>query len=440
MKIYNVITIFPEMIQSIFSWGVVSQGIKKGLLEINPVNLRDFTKDRHKTVDDYQYGGGQGLLLKPEPLCEAVRDIKQKFCNTRVILLDPRGEKFTQKTARRLLNYDNLTFICGRYEGVDERVRKLVVDEEISIGDFVLSGGELAASVIIDSVARLVPGVLGDEMSSEDESFCNGLLEYPHYTRPYEYEGLKVPDVLVSGNHKEINDWRIKESLKITLQNRPDLLKGKALNKETDEIVSQIVKRMNEGVSLYVALLHYPMVDKHGDVVATSITNMDLHDISRSCRTFGVKNYFVVNPLEAQREIARRVLTHWQEGYGATYNPNRKEAFEYTVIKESLSEVIDFIEQKEGCRPLLIATSAKDAPNRAKLEPFLKENYDKPMLILFGTGWGMSEDLMKLVDVIIEPIKGAGSFNHLSVRSAVAIYLNKINGLLGGNKDEQQAN
>ncbi|UOD35015.1 tRNA (guanosine(37)-N1)-methyltransferase TrmD [Deferribacteraceae bacterium V6Fe1] len=440
MKTYNVITIFPEMIDAIFSYGVIYQGIKKNLIKINPVNLRDFTKDKHKTVDDYQYGGGQGLLLKPEPICDAVKSIKTNDKNTHVILLDPRGKKYTQSVAQKLLEYDSVTFICGRYEGVDERVRKLVVDEEISLGDFILTGGELAASVIIDSVARLIPGVLGDEMSFHEESFSDGLLEYPHYTRPYEYEGLRVPDVLVNGNHKEINEWRYKESLKITLQNRPDLLKHKALEVESSKFVSQIVERFEKGVSLYVALLHYPMVDKHGDIVATSITNMDLHDISRSCRTFGVKNYFVVNPLEAQREIARRVLTHWQEGYGATYNPNRKEAFEYTIIKESLSEVIEFIENKEGCRPVLVATSAKDAPNRAKLEPFLKENFDKPILLLFGTGWGMSEDLMKLVDVTIEPIKGAGSFNHLSVRSAVAIYLNKINGLLGGNKDEQQAN
>lgn len=436
MKTYNVITIFPEMIKSIFSYGVIYQGIKKNLLKINPVNLRDFTKDKHKTVDDYQYGGGHGLLLKPEPICDAVKSIKLYDKNTHVVLLDPRGKKYTQSMAQKLLEYDSITFICGRYEGVDERVRKLVVDEEISLGDFILTGGELAASVVIDSLARLIPGVLGDEMSFYEESFSHGLLEYPHYTRPYEYEGLRVPEVLIKGNHKQINEWRYKESLKITLQNRPDLLKDKALDGEINEFISQFVKRLENGVSLYVALLHYPMLDKHGDTVATSITNMDLHDISRSCRTFGVKNYFVVNPLKAQREISTRVLTHWQKGYGAAYNPNRKEAFEYTIIKESLSEVIEFIENKEGCRPVLAATSAKDAPNRAKLETFLRENFDKPILLLFGTGWGMSEDLMKLADVVIEPIKGVGSFNHLSVRSAVAIYLNKINGLLGGNKDE----
>lgn len=436
MKIYNVITIFPEMIQTIFSYGVINQGIKKGLLKIDPINLRDFTHDKHKKVDDYQYGGGQGLVLKPEPICDAVNFIKTKYKDTFVVSLDPRGKKFDQKIAEDLAKRDNITFICGRYEGVDERVRKLVVDEEISIGDFILSGGELAAAVIIDATSRLVDNVVGDKMSVVEESFSEGLLEYPHYTRPYIYQGLKVPDVLISGNHKEIEKWRKKESIKITLQNRSDLLKDKALNDERSKALSCFKESLNKGVSLYVALLHYPMVDKHKDIVATSITNMDLHDISRSCRTFGVKNYFVVTPLKAQREIASRVLKHWKEGYGAKYNPNRKEAFDYTLVKESFVEVLKHIEEKEGSKPLLVATSAKDAPNRVKVETFFREKFEKPILLLFGTGWGFSEDVMNMVDIVLEPIKGSGDFNHLSVRSAVAIYLNKINSLLGGYKDE----
>jgi tRNA (guanine37-N1)-methyltransferase len=437
VKSYNVITIFPEMIKTIFSYGVISQGIKRGLLEINPVNLRDFTHDKHKKVDDYQYGGGQGLVLKPEPICDAVNFIKSKYKNTFVVLLDPRGKKFDQKMAEHFAKFDNITFICGRYEGVDERVRKLVVDEEVSIGDFILTGGELAAAVIIDATCRLIENVLGDKMSTVEESFSEGMLEYPHYTRPYIYQGLKVPEVLVSGNHKEINEWRKKESVKITLQNRSDLLKDKALNGQEGEFLSCVKECLSKGVSLYVALLHYPMVDKHQDVVATSITNMDLHDISRSCRTFGVKNYFVVTPLKAQREIANRVLKHWKDGYGAIYNPNRKEAFDYTLVKESLLEVIKFIEEKEGSKPLLVATSAKDAPNRVKVKTFFREKFEKPILLLFGTGWGFSKELMEMADYVLEPIKGSGDFNHLSVRSAVAIYLEKINSLLGGYRDEQ---
>lgn len=429
MKIFNIITIFPEMVQNIFSYGVVGRAVKNGTIGVNPVNLRDFTHDKHKKVDDYQYGGGQGLLLKPEPVVEAVEFIKKTQKDTKVILLDPRGKKFDQKKASELSLLDNVTFICGRYEGIDERVRALVVDEELSVGDFILTGGELAACVVVDSVARLVEGVLGDELSCVEESFSDGTIEFPHYTRPAVYKGLRVPEELISGDHKKINDWRSRESLKITLQNRPDLLNDRALTPKEKGIFVSAKNGIEKRVKIYVGLFHYPMRDKHGAEVATSITNMDLHDISRSCRTFGVENYFVVTPLEAQREIAWRVLAHWQEGYGATYNPNRKEAFEYTVIAESLVDVISYIEDKEGARPLLIVTSAKEAPGNVRLEAFLKLNIDRPLLIMFGTGWGFSPDIMNLADYTLEPIKGAGDFNHLSVRSAVVIYLDRINSL-----------
>ncbi|MCX8083784.1 MAG: tRNA (guanosine(37)-N1)-methyltransferase TrmD [Calditerrivibrio sp.] len=426
MKIYNVVTIFPEMMDSIFKYGVLSKGIESGLFRVNSINLRDYTEDRHKTVDDYQYGGGHGLVMKPEPIYKALMDIKSKYSNTRVIFLDPRGERFTQKTAERLNSYENITFVCGRYEGIDDRVRQLMADEMISVGDFILTGGELAAAVIIDAVARLIPEVLGDENSPHEESFTTGLLEYPHYTRPAEFMGMKVPDVLISGNHEEIRKWRLTESIKTTLQNRPDMIFKKSFSREEEQILWSLTRGSKRRLDIYVALMHYPMRDKEGNVVTTSITNMDLHDISRSCRTFGAKNYYVVNPLPAQREIAQRVVKHWVKGYGAEYNENRKEAFEYTIITDSLTSVIKDIEEKEGSRPTIIATTARYQEKAIKLEK-LKEIADNPILILFGTGWGFTKDVLEFADYVFEPIYGAGDFNHLSVRSAVAIYLDRIN-------------
>ncbi len=426
MKTFNILTIFPDMFDSLLSFGVVSKAIESGIIQINSVNIRDYAKDKHRVTDDYQYGGGQGLVMKPEPICEAVFDIKEKT-DTRVILLDPRGKTFNQAKAEELADYDNLTFICGRYEGVDERIRELVVDEEISLGDFILTGGELAALTIVDSVARLIPGVLGDELSPVEESFSSGLLEYPHYTRPAEYRGLKVPDVLTSGHHGKIDRWRLEQSIKITLQNRPDLLKNKTLTEDEVDILQefQITPEKNKS-KLYVGLLHYPMYDKQKDVVATSITNMDLHDISRSCRTFGVINYYVVTPLDAQRDIAHRVLNHWQEGYGSTYNPNRKEAFDNTLIRSSLLEVIDEIEKEQGEKPVLIGTTAKKVKATIDFDELKELSYDKPVLMLFGTGWGMTSNLFELMDYVLGPIEGAGDFNHLSVRSAVAIMLDRF--------------
>lgn len=423
---FNVLTIFPEMVNSAFSYGVLSKAIEKNIISVNAVNVRDYAEDKHKMTDDYQYGGGQGLVMKPEPVCKAVNDIK-KHKETRVILLDPRGQKLNQAKVESLLEYDDITIICGRYEGIDERIRDLVVDEEISIGDYVLSGGEFAAFCLVDAIARLIPGVLGDEMSPVEESFSTGLLEYPHYTRPAEYEGLKVPEVLMSGHHAEIEKWRRKESLKITLQNRPDLLKSACLDEKDNEILKELWAESKKEPKIYVALIHYPMLDKQKNVVATSITNMDLHDISRSCRTFGVKKYYIVTPLEAQMEIAERVLNHWTEGYGSTYNTNRKEAFEDTVIKSSLLEVIDEIEKEHGVKPDLVATTAKKVKANINFKELKNVSYEMPVLIMFGTGWGMTEDLFNMAKYVLEPIEGPTEFNHLSVRSAVAIMLDRFN-------------
>ncbi|MGB9732190.1 MULTISPECIES: tRNA (guanosine(37)-N1)-methyltransferase TrmD [Calditerrivibrio] len=425
MKTYNVITIFPEMINEIFKYGVLSKGIDTGLFRVNPINLRDYTEDKHKTVDDYQYGGGHGLVMKPKPIYKAIADLKSKK-DTHIVFLDPRGEQFTQKTAERLYSYDDITFVCGRYEGIDDRVRELMADEMISIGDFVITGGELAAATIIDAVARLIPGVLGDENSPNEESFTTGLLEYPHFTRPAEFMGKKVPEVLITGNHEEIRRWRITESIKTTLQNRPDMILKKSFSKEEEQILWSLTREAQSKLDIYVALMHYPMRDKEGKVVTTSITNMDLHDISRSCRTFGVKNYFVVNPMPAQREIASRVVKHWIKGYGATYNENRKEAFEYTVITDSLASVIKSIEEKENRSPIIIATTARYQQKAISIEK-LKEIADRPILLLFGTGWGFVDDILEFADYVLKPIHGVGDFNHLSVRSAVAIYLDRIN-------------
>ena len=427
MKTYNVITIFPEMIESVFKQGVISKAVEKGIISINPVNLRDYAEGRHLVTDDYQYGGGAGLVMKPEPICEAVAALKEKS-DTFVVLLDPRGVKFDQKAAEKFAtDYDNITFICGRYEGVDERVRQLVVDMELSLGDFILTGGEFAAITAIDSIARLVPGVLGDETSADDESFTTGMLEYPHYTRPVEYKGLKVPEVLTQGNHAEILKWRREQSLEITRKNRPDLLDISLQDIESRKKICAEQKRgLSKKLKLNVALMHYPMRDKQGDIVATAITNLDLHDISRSCTTYSVEKYYVITPIEAQREIASRVINHWMDGFGSTYNPNRMEAFSHTEIKESFSESILDIEKRHKKRPLIVATTAR--PDRATItaKHLGVIAVQQPVLLIFGTGWGFADEVLETADYIVEPIEGVGEFNHLSVRSAVAILLDRI--------------
>lgn len=427
MKTYNVLTIFPEMIDAVFKQGVISKAIDKGIVSINSINIRDYAEGRHLVTDDYQYGGGAGLVMKVEPIYEAVSALKEKS-DTFVVLLDPRGKKFDQKLSEQLAkDYDNITFICGRYEGVDERVRELVVDMELSLGDFILTGGEFAAITVIDSITRLVPGVLGDEASADEESFTTGMLEYPHYTRPVEYKGLRVPEVLMQGNHSEIEKWRKEKSIEITRKNRPDLLNISQQDIETRKKICAEQKRgLSKKLKLNVALMHYPMKDKQGDTVATAITNLDLHDISRSCRTYSVENYYVVTPIVAQREVASRVINHWIDGFGSTYNPNRMEAFSHTMLMDSLTEAVLDIEKRHKKRPLIVATTAR--PDRATITArhlgVISE--EQPVLIIFGTGWGFADEVLETADYVLEPIEGVGEFNHLSVRSAVAILLDRI--------------
>jgi tRNA (guanine37-N1)-methyltransferase len=222
MKI-DVLTLFPAMFAGPLDESIVQRARTNGALELSVTNLRDYTHDRHKTVDDRPFGGGPGMLLKPEPIFEAVESLARE--KTRVILLSPAGRKFSQAIARELSQQEHLLLICGSYEGFDERIREHLADDELSIGDYVLTNGALPAMVIIDAVTRLLPGVLGDDESSLDESFSHDLLEYPHYTRPAEFRGMKVPDVLLSGNHAEIAKWRAEQARLRTAERRPDLLK-----------------------------------------------------------------------------------------------------------------------------------------------------------------------------------------------------------------------
>jgi tRNA (guanine37-N1)-methyltransferase len=269
---FDLVTIFPEFFAGFFEHGIVRRAQAEGLVEIGVHDLRSFTHDRHRTVDDRPFGGGEGMVLKPEPLARAmeamgiaIKTREQGSGNrdqekTRVILTSPQGRRFDQSVARELARLDRVVLICGRYEGVDERINELYCDMELSIGDYVLSGGELAAAVVLDATMRLIPGVLGNEASGEFESFgeadasittdvegvprsqhgSGGLLDYPHYTRPAEFAGLRAPEVLMNGDHQQIRRWRREQQLRKTLTNRPDLLERAALSEEDRRILAEL--------------------------------------------------------------------------------------------------------------------------------------------------------------------------------------------------------
>ncbi|MBO8176507.1 tRNA (guanosine(37)-N1)-methyltransferase TrmD [Aeribacillus pallidus] len=239
MKI-DILTLFPDMFRGVFGQSILKKAEEKKAVTYNLVNFRDYADNKHQTVDDYPYGGGAGMVLKPQPIFDAVEDLKSKSTtNPRIILMCPQGERYTQKKAEELAKEDHLILICGHYEGFDERIREHLVTDEISIGDYVLTGGELGAMVVVDSVVRLLPGVLGNETSHIKDSFSTGLLEHPHYTRPADFRGMKVPDVLLSGNHRLIEEWREKEALKRTWERRPDLLHEYPLTEKQKQWIQQ---------------------------------------------------------------------------------------------------------------------------------------------------------------------------------------------------------
>jgi tRNA (guanine37-N1)-methyltransferase len=423
----RVLTLFPELFSEFQKHGLITRAVGSGALEISTSHLREFAINTHGQIDDTPYGGGSGMVLRTESGSAAIRASKKELPNAKVILLSPRGKRLTQQKVRSLVsdhleNGTDYILLSPRYEGVDERLIESEVDEEISIGDYVLMGGEVAAMVLIESLARLLPGVLNNQESAETESFEQGLLEYPHYTKPQEFEGKGVPEILLSGNHQKISTWRDEMSLRETERRRPDLFTGPV--------------RPKGEVSL--ALMHYPVLGKQGEVITSSLTNIDIHDIARSCRTYGLKRFYIVHPVKALRKLAERITGHWLEGFGSTYNPNRKEALELISLVPDLDDVLGDIEQRTGELPKLTVTSAIELsdtiPYSQYREQLLKET--GPQLILFGTGWGMAPELLNRADIKLEPIVGPTNWNHLSVRAAAAITLDRLfGGAKGGLKN-----
>jgi len=367
------------------------------------------------------------MLLKLDPMVAALRSIETPG---RMFMLSPRGKPLTQARARELSAESDITLICGRYEGVDERVLDLFPIEMVSVGDFVLNGGEAGAVCMMEAVGRLVPGFMGHTESGTEESFSAGLLEYPHYTRPEEFEGLPVPEVLRSGDHGKIEQWRREESLKLTLSVRPDLLPTARLTVEDVDYL-RTRPRTRPGRNLYLALCHYPVVNRHGEKVAVSVTNLDLHDMARVTRSYGLGGFFATTPIRDQQALARELLAHWTDGAGAEANPDRAEAFSTVKIFDDIEGAVLDIEAQTGQCPRLAATSAR-LDRRLRAEPALTYAEVRqwleisPVLLVFGTGHGLAEEVLSRAEGVLRPLRYLDTYNHLSVRSAMAIIVDRL--------------
>ncbi len=444
---FSVVTILPELIEPALTAGVVGRAREAGTITVETVNPRDFTTDRHRTVDDNPYGGGPGMVMKVEPLLAAIGKAAGAPPAHR-IFLSPAGAPLTQARVKELAALPHLVLVCGRYEGIDQRVVELAIDEELSIGDYVLSGGELGALVIIDAVSRFIPGVLGEATSTDDESHAAGMLEYPQYTRPPKLAGtrngepveLDVPAVLSSGNHAVIAAWRRAQSILRTAQRRPDLFARATLTKADRKSLPPSLRART-----HLALVHHPCVDRTGKIVTTSLTNFDIHDLARSTMTYGLAAYHIVTPITAHREKAAHIATLWledeanREAGGAPRKSKATEASRANALRlvrtaASVEAVLAELTSEYGTEPLVVGTSARpesfpSAPRRSPSELLAEGTLDpRPLLILLGTGWGLADALIPSVSRVLAPIEGASDWNHLSVRSAGAILLDRLFG------------
>ncbi len=415
MKI-SIITAFPELMRSYLAASVLGRGIAAGRLEVCVIDIRDFAEGDYRQIDDYCYGSG-GMMLMAEPLSKALASVSAA-AKPYVVYPSPQGTHLYQELVEDLSRREHLAIICGHYEGVDERFTQKYVDMEISLGDFVLTGGEMPAMAIVDAVSRLIPGVVGKNSSVTEDSFYSGMLDTPHYTRPAEWQGERVPEVLMNGDAKAIDRWRRRRSVERTLDRRPDLAARAGM-----------IPWLSGGA--YVMEVHYPVLDKRGEKSSTAITGMDLHDIARACRTYGIKKYLLVTPLAQQREMAKRIARHWTSGWGAEYNPDRKEAFSTLKIFASVQKALAWVGEREKKKPFTIATTAKRHAGAQHWLTLKREilRQDHSPIFIFGTGWGLHDEVIESADAVMTPIIGGrDGWNHLSVRSAVSITLDRFFG------------
>jgi tRNA (guanine37-N1)-methyltransferase len=438
---FTVVTILPELIEPALAAGVVGRAREAGVFTVATVNPRDFTIDRHRTVDDTPYGGGPGMVMKAEPLLAALAEAARSGGPAHRILMTPAGTPLTQARVRELAARPHVVLVCGRYEGIDERVIELAIDEQLSIGDYVLSGGELAALIVIDAVARFVPGVLGEASSVDDESHSAGLLEYPQYTRPLKLAAAlggagepdeaapvthDVPAILTSGNHAAIAAWRRRQAIERTALRRPDLF-ARFIPTAADRKVLPPALHART----HLALVHHPVVDRTGAVITTALTNFDIHDLARSSLTYGLAGYHIVTPIASQRDKAAHIARLWIDD---AQGEHRARALQLVRTAESIGAAIAEITAAHGIAPVVVGTTARAGsfaaiPRRSASALRAEASVDPaPLLILLGTGWGLAEALIPSVSRVLAPIDGVAEWNHLSVRSAGAVLLDRLFG------------
>ena len=428
MKI-SILSVFPQLYKPFLETSLVARAQEQKLVQFDLADFFSFVAPKER-IDAPTFGHGAGMLIKPEVVQKAIEAKEQAHGSAYKIFFSPHGKKLDQSLLQKIAleagKKNHLMLIPARYEGMDARVEEHYADQIISIGDFVLMGGDLPAMILLEGLMRLIPGVVGKTESVQHDSFSGPFVDYPEYTAPVIWQDKSVPEILRSGNHAEIAKWRMNQAVERTVTAHFDWLRTYPLSNEQKKIAAQAIPNH------YVVLMHNEILLEAGRVGATSVTSLDIHDIARSAKTYGIKNYFIVTALLDQQKIVRKLLDFWQTGSGVDYNASRHEAVRQVELKDTLDAAIGAIEEKEGKRPLIIATSAR-VMGEAKQITFHDQSLiweqKRPVVFIFGTGKGLSQELLDRCDYLLVPVEGMTSYNHLSVRSAVAIILDRWLGL-----------
>lgn len=428
MKV-SVLTVFSELYKPFVSTSIIKRAQEHGLVSIDVDEFFSFVEPKER-IDAPIFGHGPGMLIKPIVVQKAIESKEAQSGKAFKIFFSPQGTKLDQTVvtaiAKKVQETGHLMLVAGRYEGMDARVEQEYADMTVSVGDFVLMGGDVAALMVLESVLRFVPGIVGKTESVEEESFSGAFVEYPHFTEPVVWKGHEVPEVIRSGNHAAMKKWRMHEAARKTVYHHFDWLRTRSLSDEELHIAQKYIPHH------YTALLHTDVLisddKKQG---TTSVTSLDIHDIARSSKTYSIKGYFIVTPLLDQQKIVQRLLDFWMSD-GIEYNASRHEAVKQVSVVGSLDEVIASIETIEGKKPLVIATSAREINHPQVISFYDQEkvwSLERPVLFIFGTGRGLTQKRLEAADFLLKPVKAFSDYNHLSVRSAVAIVLDRWLGI-----------
>lgn len=429
MKI-SILTLFPEMYRHFLETSLVHRAQERGDLTCEVKSLFEFCAPKER-ADGPIFGHGPGLLIRSEVVERAVTAQELKTGSAFKIFFSPQGKKLDQALLKELhekieARGGHCILLPARYEGMDARIEEEYADAVISIGDYVLMGGDLPAMVFLEGLVRYVPGVVGRQESVADDSFSGPFVDYPHYTAPVVWRGREVPEVIRSGNHAAQQEWQRNWAAEATVTGHFDWIRSYPLNDTDRDCAARFIPPH------YAALMHTEVTLPGGVVGTSSVTSIDIHDIARSARSYGLKNYFVVTPLEDQKKIVQKLLSFWQEGAGVAYNPSRHEAVVRARHADGLREVIAEIEQIEGVRPVIIVTSARPLAHKQIITYHDQEmvwRQKRPVLLLFGTAQGLAPSVVEQCDFVLCPIRGFSRFNHLSVRSAAAVVFDRWLGI-----------